>query len=292
MLLVHAHPDDESIVSGSTMARYAAEGAKVTLVTCTLGEEGEILLPEIAHLVASEADQLGGYRIGELTEAMRALGVSDHRFLGGAGRFRDSGMMDTPANDHPRAFWRAAKDDEVFDTAVAAAVAVIREVRPQVVITYDTRGDYGHPDHIMAHRVAMAAVERAADPSYGEGEVWQVAKVYWTATPKSQLRRGFELLKEHGQEYFGVQDVDELAWGVEDEFVTTRIDATGHGDAKYHALAAHRSQIAIDGPFFALSNLVGREILAVEHFHLAAGELGPDRDERGWETDLFSGLAT
>jgi N-acetyl-1-D-myo-inositol-2-amino-2-deoxy-alpha-D-glucopyranoside deacetylase len=291
LLLVHAHPDDESIVSGATMAQYAATGAHVTLLTCTLGEEGEILLPEIAQLRADEADQLGGYRIGELAAAMRALGVTDHRFLGGAGRFRDSGMMGTAANDHPRAFWRAAKDAEVFDAAVEAAVAVVREVRPQVVITYDERGDYGHPDHIMAHRVAMAAVERAADPARGTGEPWQVAKVYWTATPKSVLRQGFEALKEQGQTFFqGVDDVDELPFGVEDDFVTTRIDAAAQGEAKHSALAAHRSQIAVDGPFFALSNLVGREVLGVEHFHLAQGELGPDRDERGWETDLFSGI--
>jgi N-acetyl-1-D-myo-inositol-2-amino-2-deoxy-alpha-D-glucopyranoside deacetylase len=293
LLLVHAHPDDESIVSGATMAHYAAAGVQVTLLTCTLGEEGEILLPEIELLRADEADQLGGFRIGELATAMRALGVTDHRFLGGAGRFRDSGMMDTAANDHPRAFWRAAKDDEVFDAAVAAAVEVVREVRPQVVVTYDERGDYGHPDHIMAHRVAMAAVQRAGDPSFGAGDAWQVSKVYWTATPKSVLRHGFELLKEHGQSFFaGVEDVDELPFGVEDDVVTTRIDAPAFGEAKARALAAHRSQIATDGPFFALSNLVGREILAVEHFHIAVGELGPDRDERGWETDLFSGLET
>src|SRR5207302_1939247 len=188
-----------------------AEGASVTLLTCTLGEEGEVLVPELALLRADEADQLGGYRIGELAAAMRELGVTDHRFLGGPGRFRDSGMMGTPSNDHPRAFWRADKDPEVFDAAVAAAVAVIREVRPQVVVTYDDNGDYGHPDHIMAHRVATAAVERAAEPGYAEGEAWEVAKLYWTATPKSLLREGFEALAAAGDAApFGVADVDEL----------------------------------------------------------------------------------
>ena len=164
LLLVHAHPDDESIGTGATMAHYAAQGAQVTLLTCTLGEEGEILVPEHAQLAADQADQLGGFRIGELAAAMRVLGVTDHRFLGGAGRFRDSGMMGTPANEHPRAFWRAERDPAVFDAAVAAAVEVIREVRPQVLVTYDENGGYGHPDHIMAHRVAMAAAERAAEP--------------------------------------------------------------------------------------------------------------------------------
>jgi N-acetyl-1-D-myo-inositol-2-amino-2-deoxy-alpha-D-glucopyranoside deacetylase len=273
------------------MARYAADGAQVTLVTCTLGEEGEVLVPELLQLEAAQGDQLGGYRIGELAAAMRALGVTDHRFLGGAGRFRDSGMMGTPANEHPRAFWRAASEPEVFDAAVAAAVAVIREVCPQVVVTYDENGDYGHPDHIMAHRVAMAAVDAAADATYGEGDAWQVAKVYWTATPKSVLRLGFEALAGSAEVQFGVADVDDLPFGVEDDQVTTVVDGTGFGEAKLAALAAHRTQIAVDGVFFALSNMLGREVLATEYFRLVRGELGPDRDEDGREGDLFAGLA-
>jgi len=291
MLLVHAHPDDESIVSGATMARYVAEGAHVTLVTCTLGEEGEILVPELERLSADEADQLGGYRIGELADAMSHLGVTDHRFLGGPGRYRDSGMMGTPANEKPRAFWRAAADAAMFDEAVAFAVEVIREVRPQVVVTYDDNGGYGHPDHIMAHRVATAAVERAADPTVGAGHAWQVSKLYWTATPKSELRKGFEALAASGHEGFlGAASVDDLPFGVEDEFITTRIDASGYGGAKLDALAAHRTQISVDGPFFALSNMLGREVLAVEHFKLVQGVLGAQRDENGWETDLFAGI--
>jgi N-acetyl-1-D-myo-inositol-2-amino-2-deoxy-alpha-D-glucopyranoside deacetylase len=292
LLLVHAHPDDESITTGATMAYYAAQGVGVTLLTCTLGEEGEVLQPEYDLLRADEADQLGGYRIGELAAAMAALGVTDHRWLGGAGRFRDSGMMDTPANKHLRAFWRADADDAVFDAAVAAAVEVVRDVRPHVVVTYDERGEYGHPDHIMAHRVATAAVERAAEADYGTGSPWQVAKVYWTAVPKSVLRTGFAALAAEQDRPFDVADVDELPFGVEDEVITTVVDATGFGERKLAALEAHRTQIAVDGPFFALSNMLGREVLAVEHFRLARGELGPDRDARGWETDLFSGIAT
>jgi N-acetyl-1-D-myo-inositol-2-amino-2-deoxy-alpha-D-glucopyranoside deacetylase len=289
MLLVHAHPDDESITSGATMAYYAAAGVHVTLLTCTLGEEGEVLVPELAQLAAGEADQLGGLRIGELADAMRELGVVDHRYLGGPGRFRDSGMMDTPANKHPRAFWRAASEPAVFDAAVAAAVEVIREVRPQVLVTHDDEGDYGHPDHIMAHRVAMAAADAAADQDYGDGEPWQVAKIYWTATPKSQLRLAFEALKDSPVN-FGVADVDDLPFGVDDEVVTTEIDATGFGDAKMKALAAHRTQITVDGVFFALSNMLGREILAIEHYRLVRGELGADRNTEGRETDLFAGV--
>jgi N-acetyl-1-D-myo-inositol-2-amino-2-deoxy-alpha-D-glucopyranoside deacetylase len=178
----------------------------------------------------------------------------------------------------------------VFDAAVAAAVAVIREVRPQVIVTSDDNGDYGHPDHIMAHRVATAAFDRAADPDYGSGAAWQVAKLYWVATPKSQLRREFEALAGTDSQ-FDVADPDDLPFGIDDELVTTEIDASGFGAQKMAALAAHRTQIAVDGPFFALSNKLGREVLAVEHFRLAAGELGPDRNAAGRETDLFSGLS-
>jgi len=290
MLLVHAHPDDESITCGAAMAYYVASGVGVTLLTCTLGEEGEVLVPELALLAAGEADQLGGLRINELDVAMRELGVTDHRYLGGTGRFRDSGMMGVPANEHPRAFWRAASDPKVFDAAVAAAVEVVREVRPQVMITYDDNGDYGHPDHIMAHRVATAAAEAAADPGYGQGEPWQVAKFYWTGTPKSVLRRGFDALKDSPVN-FGVASVDDLPFGIEDDLVTTVIDATGYGGAKMNALAAHRTQISLDGVFFALSNKLGREVLATEHFRLVSGELGPDLDADGHERDLFAGLA-
>jgi N-acetyl-1-D-myo-inositol-2-amino-2-deoxy-alpha-D-glucopyranoside deacetylase len=156
LLLVHAHPDDESIYTGATMARYAAEGAQVTLVTCTLGELGEIIPPSLAHLAAEKEDRLGEYRIGELDAACAALGVTDHRFLGGPGRWRDSGMMGTEGNDDPRCFWRAD-----VDTAARALLEVIGEVRPQVLVTYDANGAYGHPDHIQAHRVAWRAFELA-----------------------------------------------------------------------------------------------------------------------------------
>jgi N-acetyl-1-D-myo-inositol-2-amino-2-deoxy-alpha-D-glucopyranoside deacetylase len=290
MLLVHAHPDDESILTGATMAYYVAQGVQVTLLTCTLGEEGEVLVPEYAQLAAGQADQLGGLRIGELASAMAALGVTDHRFLGGPGHFRDSGMMGTPANEHPRAFWRAASDPAVFDAAVAAAVELVREVRPQVMITYDENGDYGHPDHIMAHRVATAAADKAADPAYGTGEPWQVAKFYWTAVPKSELRRGFEAVQGQADLPFEATDVDDLPFGVEDEVITTAIDATGFGAQKMAALAAHRTQITVDGFFFALSNKLGREVLSVEYFRLVRGELGAARDANGRETDLFAGI--
>jgi N-acetyl-1-D-myo-inositol-2-amino-2-deoxy-alpha-D-glucopyranoside deacetylase len=289
LLLVHAHPDDETINNGATMARYVAEGASVTLLTCTLGEEGEILVPELEQLAADQADQLGGYRIGELRAAMAALGVTDFRFLGGAGRYRDSGMMGTPANEHARAFWNADLDE-----AVAHAVSVVRELRPQVVVTYDENGGYGHPDHIQAHRVAMGAVEKAADPTYRPelGEPWDVAKVYWSCVPRSVLQSGIEAMAELGESFFeGVSSADDLPFGVSDDVVTAAVDGRKFADRKDAAMRAHPTQIKVDGPFFALSNNLGLEVLGVEYYQLVRGERGPaGPGPEGWEDDLFAGL--
>jgi N-acetyl-1-D-myo-inositol-2-amino-2-deoxy-alpha-D-glucopyranoside deacetylase len=290
LLLVHAHPDDETINNGATMARYVTEGAQVTLLTCTLGEEGEILVPELEQLAADQADQLGGYRIGELRAAMDALGVTDFRFLGGPGRYRDSGMMGTKANEHPRAFWNADLDE-----AVGHAVAVVREVRPQVVVTYDENGGYGHPDHIQAHRVAMAAVTAAADPGYRPdlGEAWSVAKVYWCCVPRSVLQQGIDALAAAGEESFfeGVSSADDIPFAVSDEDVTAAVDGRTFADRKDAAMRAHPTQILVDGPFFALSNNLGLEVLGVEYYRLVQGERGPAGTGReGWEDDLFAGL--
>jgi N-acetyl-1-D-myo-inositol-2-amino-2-deoxy-alpha-D-glucopyranoside deacetylase len=291
LLLVHAHPDDETIGSGAAMARYVAEGAHVTLVTCTLGELGEVLVPELEGIAADRADQLGGYRIAELAQAMKALGVDDHRYLGGAGRWRDSGMMGVDGNNDPRAFWTCTTDETLFAEAVAQAVGIIREVRPQVLVTYDEVGGYGHPDHIMAHRVAMAAAQRAAGPD-GEGEPWTIEKIYWTALPKSVLQRGIDALRAAGDTTFfnGVESADDLPMGNADDEVTTAIDGRAYAAAKDAAMRAHATQISVDGPFFALSNNVGHEVLAVEYFRIVRGQTAGERDADGRETDLFAGL--
>ena len=288
LLLVHAHPDDETIGTGATMAKYAAEGVLVTLVTCTLGEEGEILVPELEHLAADREDGLGRHRVEELATAMEALRVEDHRFLGGPGRWRDSGMMGTPSNDRPDCFWRADLDE-----AVRELVAVVREVRPQVVVTYDANGGYGHPDHVQAHRVTVAAFDAAGDPGFAPevGEPWQPAKLYWTAAPRSVLQAGIDHLKASGQAgFFGVDSADDLPFGNPDEEVTTEVDASAHLDAKVAAMRAHRTQIAVDGPFFALSNGIGQQAFGREHYILARGERGPGDGPDGREADLFAGL--
>ena len=265
LLLVHAHPDDETIGTGATMAKYVAEGVNVTLVTCTLGEEGEVLVPAFAGIAADKADQLGGWRIHELEEACRALGVTDHRFLGGAGKYRDSGMMDTPANDNPRCFWRADMAE-----AVGHLVEVIREVKPQVVVTYDDFGGYGHPDHIQAHRVTMQAVEQTRDI---------VKKLYYTAVPRSFIEASIEAMKEQGHEpFFGMESADDAPFARTDDVITAQVDARDYLDAKTEAMRAHATQIEVDGPFFALSNHIGQKAFGLEHYVLLAGERGPARD--------------
>ena len=287
LLLVHAHPDDETIGTGAVMAKYVTEGVQVTLVTCTLGEEGEVLVPELQHLAADQEDSLGEHRIGELADAMAILGVSDHRFLGGAGTYRDSGMMGVPSNDRDDCFWRA-------DLLAAACdlVQVIREVRPQVVVTYDDFGGYGHPDHIQAHRVTHYAVALAESPSFRSdfGPAWGVSKVYWTAFPRSVIREGIMTLREvDSDNEFAAMDPDDLPFACDDELITTAVDATDFLDTKMTALAAHKTQVTVDGGFFALSNNLGSQAMGTEYFRLVRGT--PVLDTRGGrETDLFAGI--
>jgi N-acetyl-1-D-myo-inositol-2-amino-2-deoxy-alpha-D-glucopyranoside deacetylase len=293
LLLVHAHPDDESIGQGATMAKYAAEGRGVTLVTCTAGELGEILVPELEHLAADRDDGLGEHRRGELAEAMRILGVTDHRFLGGFGHYRDSGMVwhedghavvgpDVPAN----AFWLADLTE-----AANLLVEVIREVRPQVLVTYDQFGNYGHPDHIQAHRVAMYAALLAAVPSYrlDLGEPWEIAKIYWSAVSESRMRERLRSLRAAGntEAFGGIDPEGPLPMATPDHLLSAAVDAGEHVEHKMDAMRAHRTQIEVDGPFFALSNHVGNEVLGIESFRIAKGS--PVPGPGGLETDLFAG---
>jgi len=282
VLLVHAHPDDEAIGTGATMAYYAAAGARVTLVTCTLGEEGEVHVPALAGLAAAEGDQLGGYRLSELAIACKALGVVDHRILGGAGRYRDSGMMGLPTNQHPRAFWAADLDE-----AAGHLVEVIRQTRPQVAITYDPNGFYGHPDHIQAHRVTMRAVELAAKEGIAP------AKVYWTAVPRSVLLAGIDQFRGASNNPFdGVERVEDLPFGTPDEEIAARIDGHEFADAKIASLRAHATQIPATSWLFSIAGNFGAEFMGVEYYTLAVGEKGPGSGTYSWESDLFAGLDT
>ncbi|WP_406258599.1 N-acetyl-1-D-myo-inositol-2-amino-2-deoxy-alpha-D-glucopyranoside deacetylase [Streptomyces nigra] len=273
LLLVHAHPDDESINNGATMAKYAAEGAHVTLVTCTLGEHGEVIPAELRHLTGTA---LGEHRLGELTAAMRELGVEDFRQLGGPGRFEDSGMMDTADNDDPACLWQADVDE-----AARALVDVILEVRPQVLVTYDPDGGYGHPDHIQAHRIAMRGAELAAESG------WRILKIYWNRVPRTAVDEAFARLQADlpSLPFTKSATAADVPGVVEDERITTVIDGTEHTAAKAAAMRAHATQIEVSGRYFALSNELAQPLLTTEYYQLVQGQpVGAP------ETDLFAGI--
>ncbi len=285
LLLVHAHPDDESINNGATMAKYAAEGAHVALVTCTLGEEGEVIPPDLAHLAPDREGGLGAHRIGELAAAMKHLGITDHRFLGGPGRFHDSGMMGAEQNHRAGAFWNTDVDE-----AAGYLVEVIRSLRPQVLITYDPDGGYGHPDHIQAHRVAMRAAELAAEPGYRTelGEPHAIAKIYWNRVPRPVAERAFAELRAAGTDFPGIAAIDDVPGVVGESDITAEIDGTAYAAAKSAAMRAHATQIAVQGPYFALSNGLGQPIFTTEYYQLASGVPAVEPGQR--EHDVFEGV--
>ncbi|OBH72573.1 N-acetyl-1-D-myo-inositol-2-amino-2-deoxy-alpha-D-glucopyranoside deacetylase [Mycobacterium mantenii] len=288
LLFVHAHPDDESLGTGATIAHYAARAADVRVVTCTLGEEGEVIGDRWAELAVDRADQLGGYRIGELTAALRALGVHQPHYLGGAGRWRDSGMEGTPQRNRPRFI-----DADESET-VGALVAVIREQRPHVVVTYDPGGGYGHPDHVHAHRVTVAAVAAAGAGDAGfPGEPWAVPKFYWSVFATSTFEAAMDALTpEDLRPEWSIPPKEEFTFGYADDDIDAVVETAPEAwAAKRAALAAHATQVVVGptGRACALSNNAAIPILGHEHYVLAGGAAG-ERDERGWETDLLAGL--
>jgi N-acetyl-1-D-myo-inositol-2-amino-2-deoxy-alpha-D-glucopyranoside deacetylase len=286
LLFVHAHPDDESLSNGATIAHYTARGAQVRVVTCTLGEEGEVIGDHWAELAVDRADQLGGYRIGELTTALRALGVSAPIYLGGAGRWRDSGMRGSPRRRRQRFI------DADEREAVGALVAIIRELRPHVVVTYDPNGGYGHPDHVHTHTVTTAAVAAAGTAEY-PGEPWTVPKFYWTVLAESAFEAGWQALgREDLLPGWRIPPKDEFDFGYADSDIDAVVEAAPDARAaKAAALAAHATQVVVGptGRVCALSNNMAIPIVGEEHYVLVAGSAG-ERDGRGWETDLLAGL--
>lgn len=283
LLFVHAHPDDETLTTGGTIAHYAANGADVQVVTCTLGEEGEVIGERYAQLAVGAADQLGGYRISELTAALTALGVNEPNFLGGPGHWRDSGMAGTKPRNQQRFM------DADMQEAVGELVAIIRRLRPHVVVTYDPDGGYGHPDHIQAHRVTTEAVAASAGDDH-LGAPWQVPKFYWTVSSTSAMGAGLASIEGVPDGWVRVT-IDDVPFGYPDDKIDAVIDARGQLPAKLAALRAHATQVTVapNGGSCALSNNIALPILAEEHYILVSGQPG-DRDHRGWETDLLAGL--
>ncbi len=280
LMLVHAHPDDETINNGVTMAHYVRKGHHVTLVTCTRGEEGEVLVPELSHLASGAEDKLGEHRVGELADAMAVLGVTDFGFLGeGSVRYRDSGMMGTPPNERDDCFWKAD-----LDSAASVLAKEMLAKKPDVLITYDEFGGYGHPDHIKAHQIAM----RAAEIIRSE---WEIRKIYWNTIPISVIEAGISAMKEVGSDFWGVEKAEDFPFAKPDELVTTVVSNEELVDLKMAAMKAHATQITVDGPFFALSNNLGVKVWGQEFYTLVYGEKAGPFDSQGREIDIFAGLS-
>lgn len=278
LLCVHPHPDDESIACGGVLARYADEGIRTVVVTCTGGEEGDNLAG-----IDLGTDDLVAHRRRELADALAALGVSADHQLG----YRDSGMVDTPPNDHPDSFHRV--DVEV---AAAALATIIRTEQPQVVVSDDANGSYGHPDHVKANRVTLRAVALAADPDAPiDGQPWQVAKRYVHTFSRGRLFEMHQSMRAAGlASPFGEDDFaspDDVPMGLPDELVTTAIDVRDVLDRKRAAMAAHKSQIGTDSFFLNTPPQLEDGAFGVEEFALEAGVRGPGS---GPESDLFAGL--
>jgi mycothiol conjugate amidase Mca len=278
LMAVHAHPDDESITTGGVLARYAAEGVYTVVVTCTGGEVGEISDPALAT-----PENLAEVRARELEAARRILGVRDGEFLG----YRDSGMMGTPDNERTDCFWKADLDE-----ATGKLVAIVRRLKPDVLVAYNENGDYGHPDHIQAHRVAVAAFHAAGDPSRypDQGfDLWTPSKLYYSAWPRSQSERMRQIMEEAGirPESDGEAEAEvEEEWGTPDELITTTVDISCCVDTKLAALAAHRTQMGPGTWFARIPSAVWRQAWATEHFVRAHSRVPvPEKED-----DLFVGL--
>lgn len=287
---MHAHPDDESITMGATLARYAAAGVPVTLVTATLGEQGETMDGRRDGIDAAHGDQLGGYRLAELERACAALGVDDRRMLGGLGRFRDSGMAGEPSARHPRAFIRAQTGGALHAAAVDALAAVLAERRPQVVLSYDATGGYGHPDHIAAHQVTAAAFGRYLAARDGEYAA-PATRLLEVVRPRAAVAAALDRLwRTPLPGRYARPAVDELGTLVADGDVDVAVDAGPWAAARRAAMAAHATQLdvwagVVDG--FALTNLKAQPLLAVEYFRVLAGAPAPTG-----AADLMAGLRT
>jgi mycothiol conjugate amidase Mca len=294
LMTIHAHPDDETIGTGGTMAKTIEAGHRVVLVTCTRGELGEIVVKEMD--TPDNHRRLAEIRAGELEAAMGVLGVTEWENLG----YRDSGMMDDPGNHDPRSFWQADLDE-----AARRLVWLIRRYRPDVVTTYNSFGGYGHPDHIRTHDVAVRAFPRAGDASWYQEQLetglepWAPAKLYEQAIPQSVRQAMNERLVELGAESFWLPPKDATPevraefearmakMLVPDDQVTTWVDVADAIDRKWEAIQKHITQISADFPFMKFGLDGWREYWGKEAFILRESRVETSLPE----TDLFAGVA-
>jgi LmbE family N-acetylglucosaminyl deacetylase len=286
LLAIFAHPDDESFGMGGTLSLYASRGYHVELICATRGEAGEISDPALGT-----KEDLPRLRENELRCAARGMGIRPPRFLG----YRDSGMAGTPENDDPRSLHRADRTE-----AVGKVVALIRKIKPDVIVTFEPGGGYGHPDHVAIHQITVAAVPAAADPAAYPEQLSSglrphaTAKLYYTALPKRFFRKMAEKLAAAGidiNQVAGVRDGSIADWGMPDEMVTTVVDVSTVLAKKIEAFGCHRSQLNPSGPFAMALRLGGEvwsEPMSSEYYQRVQPPMHPGEPE---ETDLFAGVA-
>ncbi|MBC8075916.1 MAG: N-acetyl-1-D-myo-inositol-2-amino-2-deoxy-alpha-D-glucopyranoside deacetylase [Chloroflexales bacterium] len=283
LMIVHAHPDDEAIPTGGSLPRYAAEGVHTVLVTATRGEEGEIVLPELDR--PEVRARFGEFRTAELQQAAIILNVSDLEILG----YRDSGMVDTPSNNHPACFHMASPEEAAW-----RLVRLVRRYRPQVLMSYNEVGGYGHPDHIACHKATVAAFHAAGDPARfpDAGAPWTPSKLYYANSPRKPLMRAWEQMRALGMETpLDNPEFDITRFTVPDEQVTTRVDVSAFLPQKIAALGCHRSQIRNGGWLLSVPEELRAEFFGHEHFTLAESRLAEPTYAQGeLEEDLFAGL--
>jgi N-acetyl-1-D-myo-inositol-2-amino-2-deoxy-alpha-D-glucopyranoside deacetylase len=294
LMTVHAHPDDETISTGGVMAKAVAQGRRVVLVTCTRGEQGEIVVEEMD--TPENHRRLGELRAAELEAAMDELGVTEWENLG----YRDSDMMGRIGNADPRCFWQADLDE-----AAGRLTWLVRRYQPDVMTTYNSFGGYGHPDHIRTHDVAVRAFDRAGDPAWYPGQLenglapWAPSKLYETAIPASVRDRMAEAMKAAGQPSFWEapenateeerREFEERAAKmlVPDESITTWVDISGDPiDRKWRAIQRHVTQIAMTNGFMVLGEQGWKEHWSEEAFILRESRVATTPPE----DDLFAGI--
>jgi N-acetyl-1-D-myo-inositol-2-amino-2-deoxy-alpha-D-glucopyranoside deacetylase len=274
LLVVHAHPDDESISTGGVLTKYSANGVRTVLTYCTRGEAGDILNPEFVS--PKPGLSIAEIRTIELEKAVNVLGVKSVHFLG----YRDSGMAGTPENHHPQAFAQADKQE-----ATARLVEIIRRVRPHVIVTYNEKGTYLHPDHIMANRVTLRAFQASEDPDYKtveKLEPWRPAKLYYTAIPLERIRSMHRITVEQGEE----PGYDPEVLGTPEEKISAVIDVRKFLSKKLEALNCHQSQMNPNSIFRRMPEAMREEAFGYEYFECVNG----CTPANGKETDLFDGL--
>lgn len=272
MLVVFAHPDDEAFATGGTLAKYASAGVRTTLVCATRGDVGEISDPDLAT-----PDTLPSVREQELLCSAETLGIEEVIFLG----YRDSGMIGTPDNEHPDAFILAYEEE-----VIARLVGIMRRVKPQIVLTFEPNGGYGHPDHIAIHNHTVSAFHKAAQEDYGIdlGEVWRADRLIYTAIPKSFFVDMRSRLRALGEDTSDLDRFDETGIVWPDDQVDVEVDVSDVVDRKWSALQCHQTQFGPDNLFRRLPDEDAKALMSREYFAIAWPEIS--REEPG--SDLFA----